>query len=325
MLKKLIHHTKIAVLACIFAAPLTATTAQPITEPLAKQSAANTEKAVNKTAKADVAKKTIHLNRKEILSHLNALVDKLPVTSGAIAKKVRQANKDQLLPDDVLTELVSDVLMLWHPKPTDSQETSEHYKALKTAEGLLIKRLKSYHISGFSLAIDPNGACMIDNQDPSFPVAYRNAKGEIKTRKYQASINSIGLKLEFAIKFDLIFFTGTEDDFYNTNKVIELGTGIEVSGGLLLYFLMSQPRPWNMGESFEAYHRYVDNFYTPQEHLIKRFLGNLSLLYVPFTNVSGGLLILGLSVGPLFLDKKCSDMYCGDLSIVTGGTLTPVD
>ena len=306
MLKKLIHHTKIAVLACIFAAPLTATTAQPITEPLAKQSAANTEKAVNKTAKADVAKKTIHLNRKEILTHLNALSKNMPYMPGSIAKKLHRISNGGKLSDDALTELISSVLKLAYPKPTDSQETTEHYKALKAIEDLLIKRLKSYRISGVSWAVDLNGAFFVDNQDPSFAVTYCNAKGEVKNRTYQASIDLIGLNIEFGCRFNLFFFTNTDANFYNTNKTIDLGHGVEIGGALLCGALGALTAPIYAGEALINHQALL--------HLII-LLQNMRLTYIPFNNAPGGLIILTFTLGPNFAIA----------SIVTGGTLTPID
>jgi hypothetical protein len=335
MYNKCTHYVLTALTIGALATPLIATNSPKAAAPSnsIEQPATSNKKGAN-TGAADTttnaAAKPVHLNRKEILTHIEALAKNLSYVPDSITKKLHKTvDEGEKVSDEALTELVSSVLKLARPKPADSQEATEHYKALKTAEGLLIKRLKSYRITGFSLSIDPNGAFIWDNQNPAFTVAYCNAKGETKSRTYQASIDSIGLKFEFAVKLDLIFFTGTDADFYSTNKVIELGTGIEVNGGLFLQFLLRhQPSVY---ENFIA--RVHDSARpiqaiappTPQETLIRRTLGNMSLLYVPFRNVSGGLLIFGFAVGPLLFDGSCSDFYYGDISIVYGGTLTPVD
>ena len=65
-------------------------------------------------------------------------------------------------------------------------------------------------------------------------------------------------------------------DFYESDKVIQLGTGVE---------FMLLP------------------------HL-------LSFHYVPFSNVPGGMIMLGVNV---------IGLSANTLSIITGGTLTPID
>ena len=105
-------------------------------------------------------------------------------------------------------------------KPVNKQNENK----LKT----IAKKLKDYKVTGFSFCIDPNFAFIYDSQNPTFEVKYKNEKGEIKKRKYESYIQSIGLKLEFTFKFNLIFFLGTDLDFYNTNKEIDLGYGIDI-------------------------------------------------------------------------------------------------
>jgi len=89
------------------------------------------------------------------------------------------------------------------------------------------KKLSEYKITGFATTFDPNFAFFFDCQDPEFDVIYKNNKGDIKTRKYKAEINSIGLKFELAVKLDLIFFVDTDLNFYNSNEKIELSMGID--------------------------------------------------------------------------------------------------
>ncbi len=93
--------------------------------------------------------------------------------------------------------------------------------------------MKQFKPTGFSFCVDPNIAFFYDNQNPAFDVKYVNNAGEIKTRKYQAEIKSLGLKFELTFKFNLIFFVGTDLDFYNTNKKIELGLGIDIESNII--------------------------------------------------------------------------------------------
>src|SRR5205085_3803602 len=76
---------------------------------------------------------------------------------------------------------------------------------------------------------DWNGAFLVDSQDPCFTVTYKDSKGNAKKRTYQADINLIGLNVELALRFNMIFFVGTDFNLALTNEVIELGTGIQIS------------------------------------------------------------------------------------------------
>ncbi|MFC1895014.1 hypothetical protein ACFLYH_03640 [Candidatus Dependentiae bacterium] len=97
----------------------------------------------------------------------------------------------------------------------------------------LAKNLKDYKISGFSFCIDPNAAFLFDTQNPEFEVMYKNSKGKVKTRKYRAKIKSIGFKIEFDIKMNLIFFTNTQVNFFDSNKKIKLGSGIDIQSHII--------------------------------------------------------------------------------------------
>ena len=123
------------------------------------------------------------------------------------------------------------------------------------AENTLISLLRKFKVSGYSFCIDPNFAFIWDNQNPQFNVFYKNDNGDIKQRSYQASINSIGFKFEFAIKLNLIFFLNTDFNFYDSNKVIEFDYGIDLGIGATCF--------------------------------------GLCLTYAPFKNMPGGFLMIG--------------------------------
>lgn len=119
----------------------------------------------------------------------------------------------------------------------------------------LSKKLRDYRVTGVSCCIDPNLAFVYDNQNPQFVMSFQNSKGEIKTRGYQASITSLGFKVECAIKIDFIMFVNTDLNFEDSSKELELGMGIDLSLG---------------------------------------FGGGLGLTYAPFINTNGGILILSI-------------------------------
>ncbi len=324
MLTKYTYYTVAALTIGALAMPLAATNPPKAAAPSnsIEKPATSNKKGANAgpvdTATAGTTTNTVakpHLNREEILIHLKAIVKALPYASEDIAKRLHMVNEGERLSDEALTELISSVLNLADPMPTDSQEATEHYKALQAIESSLIKRLKSYRVSGFAWAVAPNIALGMNNQDPIFTVTYCNEKGEIKTRTYQASIDLIGINIEVSCRLSLIFFTNTDANFYNTNQPIELGKGIEVGGQIAMLAITSLD-PEVARRSLMAH----DEEYTPPLRLI---LSSLRLMYVPFKNVPGGLIILGtalLGLRPAEI-PGCIPLEIG--SFVTGGTLIP--
>jgi len=204
----------------------------------------------------------------------------------------------------------------------------EDQKNLTTLKSEVVDKLKEYKVTGFSFCIDPNVALFYDNQNPQFTVAFKNQDGEVKSRTFQGSITSWGLKLQLAVKFNFIFFVGTDLDFYSANKTIELGTGID----------LSIPIPWNKKSKSTVREEYIhanqpifcDDFKVrnfndasrnTQDFYVNSYSGStylevipLDLMYVPFKNISGGMIMVSI---PLSVTAPLN------VSIVTGGTLTP--
>jgi len=218
--------------------------------------------------------------------------------------------------EEQLEKLLKSVmgLMVSH-KPENQALRAE----LGQIQSLLAKKLQSYKVSGFSFAIDPNGAFFVDNQDPEFPVVYKDAEGNVKTRRYKASIDSVGIKVEFAVNFDFIFFTGTASNFYDTNNVIELGKGIEMNLWPLAiantYLFrdslapqierdINNPAHWIGDPNIPGFANAMNNF----------FINMISVGYVPFRDLPGGLVLVSFKAG----------LSGNQLSVITGGTLTPL-
>lgn len=144
----------------------------------------------------------------------------------------------------------------------------------KIQEGL-ITRLRNFKVTGFAFTVDPNGAFFVDTQDPVFDMVFKNSEGEVKKKKIQALIESIGLKIEFAINLNFIFFINADFSYSDVTDTIELGIGGEIGC-------------------------------TP--------LTGVTFTYAPFKKMSGGMLMISVGFG----------MPGGSLSIVTGGSLTPI-
>lgn len=149
----------------------------------------------------------------------------------------------------------------------------------------IAKRLCEYKVTGVAFAFDPNFGFLYDNQNPSFTVVYKNNEGGLKTRIYDSSINSLGTKVALSLNFNFICLTG-DLDFENTNKVLQLGTGIDVDLLIPAKILA-----------------------TMRERFIP---SGVFLTYAPILNAPGNFFMLGLDFG----------LACG-INIVTSGTLTP--
>jgi len=150
---------------------------------------------------------------------------------------------------------------------------------------MTVEEQKQYKPSGVAFCIDPNVGLIWDNLDPEFSITYQNAAGQKKVRNYQASIDTVGLKLDVSFRFNLVFFTDSANDYFESNKVLELGQGIEIGDWPLRMLI-------------------------PGLNLLPVGTG---LIYAPFKNAPGGLLIIDLNIG-LGGDGLC---------LVQGGTLTP--
>ncbi|QQR49443.1 hypothetical protein IPF37_01180 [bacterium] len=111
--------------------------------------------------------------------------------------------------------------------------TDKNLQKLRSLQQSLITTLRDYKVTGYSFAVDPNFAFFIETQNPEFTVQYKDQTGNIKTRNYRAKINTIGLKLELSLKLDLIFFVNTDMNFFDSNKEIKFGNGIDANIAML--------------------------------------------------------------------------------------------
>jgi|WetSurMetagenome_2_1015567.scaffolds.fasta_scaffold35325_4 hypothetical protein len=183
----------------------------------------------------------------------------------AIVQTIRNLTSDVMLPslvsqkintqdpsrltEEELINIISITLSVSYPA-----EKRLDVIALQQAKDALIQSLRSYTVTGFSFAIDPDLAFIVETQNPDIKVIYRDFNGNAKHRLYRARIHTVGFKLEASIKIDLIFIVNTDFNFYDTNKTINLGTGIDMN--------------------------------------VACFFMGIGLTYVPFENVPGALFII---------------------------------
>jgi hypothetical protein len=97
----------------------------------------------------------------------------------------------------------------------------------------IIEYLRGFTSSGIDVEVDHNIALILDTQNPNFTVTFKNAEGKIKKRKYALIIKSIGFKIELSIKIDVLSILGKNFNYYDTNKVLTLGPGVDVGTGWL--------------------------------------------------------------------------------------------
>ena len=181
-----------------------------------------------------------------------------------------------------------------------SVENQQDKETLSTA-------LRDFRVTGVAFCVDPNFAFIYNNQNPNFVITFKNSKDEIKTRHYQANIKSWGLKIEFTAKLNLIMFVDTDLNFENSNKELQLGTGIDL-GINLGELVIKQPK--NLFQR-DIYGNLSVN---PEIKTSPLHLTGFALTYAPFTNTKGGLLILSNRLG----------LQSHALSVVTSGSLKPL-
>lgn len=183
---------------------------------------------------------------------------------------------------------------------------AEQGVAKKVRNAVFANVLKKFKVSNEpigSFCFDPNGAFFVDNQDPKIRIYYKNEKGETKTRLYQASIDSVGLKIALTLNFNLVFFTGNLD-YMNTNKTLHLGNGFSTGApGFILAFIL---------ETLGLIHVDLRN-HNPLHNLIPM----LEFTYCSLENAPGSLIIVSAQT-PNLVNFNIA-------SVITGGTLTPID
>jgi hypothetical protein len=211
-------------------------------------------------------------SNQDVVSLVRDVVSKSSNVPSSLKVKLEKisAKDSYTLKEDELSEIIIPALNL-----KTSDDAKEDVIKLQVMHAAIVDELKKYKVTGFSFAVDPNWALIMETQNPAFDVVFKDAAGNAKIRRFQAEINTIGLKLELSIKLDLIFFVNTDLNFYESTETIKLGTGIDANIACL---------------------------------------AGLGVTFVPFLNKKGGMAIIGMPL--LFAFPS--------LSVVTGGTLTPV-
>lgn len=120
--------------------------------------------------------------------------------------------------------------------------------------------IDTHQTSGIAFDLDPNIALFFDTQNPIYNLVFKNSNGSVTSRRYQAKIKTVGLKAECALHLNCMFVTSSQFCYENTNKVILLGKGIELS--------------------------------------LPTIIAGLYVSYVPFLNAPGGMVTLRIALGP---------------------------
>ncbi len=174
-----------------------------------------------------------------LMGTYTAVIDTIKEISGRVAalpepfiKMVDEKLNGTKKPSDDLVFYVIDKTLLLCKDLVTAQEK----KQLAAAKKALIDGLKAYVAQRYTYAIDPNMAVFLDHQNPTFTITFENPEGKTKTRTYKASINLIGLNLEWALRFNAIFFVGPALNFYDSNKTIQLGKGFEIFPAKIINF-----------------------------------------------------------------------------------------
>ena len=166
-----------------------------------------------------------------VLSKETEKINLEPQTTEQEKNQTNSINEKQTFKEDELETIINNSLNN-RSEQTQTEKTIKPKASSQNAAKILAKKLSEYKITGYSTCFDPNFAFILDWQNPEFDVTFKNENGDIKTRTFQANIESIGLKLELAIKFNLIFFIDTDLTLLDTNKKIKLGSGIDFSIGI---------------------------------------------------------------------------------------------
>lgn len=282
---------------------------------------------------------------------MTELINKTAATLEHTSKRLRKdlqelkSNSSQELIAQTITELVTHDI------------TPEQRSTFVGMKKTIVDALKEYKVTGAAFTHGFNAAFFLNTQKPEFTVSYKNAAGDVKTRNYQAEMNFVGLNVEVGYRFNYIFFTNTDLNFFETDKKIELGTGVQiwpVNIGLTSFGFYIAYKAFSMGRelALEANNEVIrlgralndDEFRVIQQRAEGRFnaflaplnqnknllkavewtVNPLCFTYVPFVNAPGGMIMVSYVIDALSLVTTKTPFSYGALGMINGGSLTPV-
>ena len=141
-------------------------------------------------------------------------------------------------PTDKSTFSSNEIMQIIKSKLKNQNLSNEQAVTINKKVEETVRKLKQYKITGVGICYDANGCFIYDPQNPVFDLSFKNKNGRIKERTYQFKIKSIGLKLGFAINFNIIFFINTNLNLHSANKKIEFSWGF--STGAILSVIMNK-------------------------------------------------------------------------------------
>jgi len=169
-----------------------------------------------------------------------------------------------LLTNNILTCKTTPQLVKKARNVNSVNSTASTLTQITTNKDKITSMLKNYKVCGSSLCSYFNGAFIFEEKKLDFEVDYAADNSQnLKQRRYNASIKTIGCKSEFTQKTAMIFFVETDFNFYDSNKTIKIGPGLSLSLGL----------------------EYIHNYFVPIE-----------ITFAMFKNIKGGIIIVEASV-----------------------------
>ncbi len=106
---------------------------------------------------------------------------------------------------------------------------SETQQLIMRSESNIIKELKNFVAKGPFFITGIHGGIIYGQRSSSVTIVYQNGRGQLKQRKYNLSLETIGLKGGLAFHLGAIFITGDGFNYYDSAQTIYLNQGIELS------------------------------------------------------------------------------------------------
>ncbi len=163
---------------------------------------------------------------KETLTCMETIAQRVSIPPVRLTAQLQAARKaPDTFPPEKLIPVISTALAT-----CNKVMTPEEKQKLTNVKNQLVKELRDLKIIGYSYCRSVGIAYGFGIQILRFVVTYKDFYGTAKTRTYQTAFPTGGLNFEIAPRLNFIFFLGKDDNFYDSNKFIRLGLGIELGG-----------------------------------------------------------------------------------------------
>lgn len=258
---------------------------------------------------------TESINQAAIITMAQELAQISPTIDLANQQTILSYETDKKHSEKELLQLVT--MILQESVPSEHLST---VKTLKEAKSTLIDMLKKYTATQGNLMHHTDIAFFVGGTSANITIPFCNNQGQQEQRSYKLDLSTIGYKLDMGYQVDAVFFTNPAAfNFHDTQTPIKLGRGIRLDITIPLALSKDDSTSFVMfGETFPK----LPTQWRP-------FI--LNLTYVPFQDIAGGILLVGISahyfnspaVLPFWLDLLNMVAGTGISMVSSGGTLTP--